>query len=123
MKRILFILLVCITGTQLYAFEIASFSDFVESPTMTMQSVNSTEYMSNGSAYSSIVYAVGSSSPSRAGVRKAPPSVGTEVTEGGYDPNNPQFAPIGDALFPLLIIASAFAVFTYFRRRRLLRTL
>lgn len=83
MKRILFILLVCITGTQLYAFEIASFTDFVESPTMTMQSVNSTEYMSNGSAYSSIVYAVGSSSPSRAGVRKAPPSVGTEVTEGG----------------------------------------
>lgn len=109
-------ILICSIGISAYAIDFTTTQAIA--PTATMQSVNSTEYMSNGSAYSSIVYAVGSSSPSRAGVRKAPPSVGTEVTEGGYDPTNPQFSPLGDALIPLLLMASAFAVFTYFRRRR-----
>ena len=51
---------------------------------------------------------------SRNGVRKAP---GSGIT-GGTDGQPTVQQPIGDALFPLLIMASAFAVFTYFRRRR-----
>lgn len=41
-------------------------------------------------------------SPAR-GPRKAPP--GTD--DSGYDPANPQFSPLGDAVLPLLLMALA----------------
>ena len=88
-----------------------------ELPSIGMQSVNNSAVMSSGSVYSSSAYEVGASgvraSVSANGPRKAPPT-----TTGGTG-NQPGFTtPLGDALFPLLIMASAFAVFTYFRRRR-----
>ena len=52
-------------------------------------------------------------SPAR-GPRKAPP--GTD--DSGYDPANPQFSPLGDALLPLLIMALAFTGLTYLRKSK-----
>jgi len=47
------------------------------------------------------------------GPRRAP---GGGITGGtGYQPTVQQ--PLGDAVLPLLLIASVFAVFTYFKRR------
>ena len=106
-------ILICSIGISAYAIDFTTTQAIA--PTSTMQSVNNNVYMSSGSTYSAEVYDVGAYSPSQAaGVRKSPPG----KDDSGYDPNNPQFAPLGDALFPLLIMASAFAVFTYFRRRR-----
>jgi len=86
-------------------------------PATTMQSVNNASYMSAGSTYSSAVHEVGLSAPAAAPVRKAPPGTGGEST--GYDPANPQFAPVGDALLPLLLMALAFAGVIY-RRKNIL---
>ena len=83
-------------------------------PSATMQSVNSNAYMSSGSEYSSDVYDVGSYSPSRAGVRKAPPG----KDDSGHDPTNPNYGPVGDALIPLLLMVMAYATFVLLRRRK-----
>jgi len=85
-------------------------------PATTMQSVNNAGYMSAGSSYSSAIYEVGSSAPAAAPVRKAPPGHGGE---SGYDPTNPQFAPVGDALLPLLLMALAFAGVIYRRKSKI----
>ena len=117
MRRILSIFL-CAIGISVYAVEYAPFaSDWP--PSAAMQSVNNTGYMTVGSSYSSDVYAVGSYSPSHApavGPRKAPPGTGGEST---YDPNNPQFSPIGDALIPLLLFALAYGAWILTRRKKL----
>ncbi len=76
-------------------------------PEASIQSVNNPSYLSSGSTFSSEVYEVGSGAPSRTSARKAPPSgTGTVVNPNDpnyYDPNNPQFAPLGDGLLPLLL--------------------
>ena len=116
MRNMLTIFL-CAIGISVYAVEYAPFaSDWP--PSAAMQSVNNTGYMTVGSSYSSDVYAVGSYSPSSApaaGPRKAPPGTGGE---SGYDPNNPQFAPIGDAVLPLLLMALAYMVIRVRRKRQ-----
>ena len=117
-KKLVLIFLFGCLYTVSHAVEYAPFATSGIAPAATMQSVNNSGYMSSGSTYASSVYEVGSSAPSRSGARKAPPSVTPGTESEGYDPTNPQFSPLGDALFPLLIMASAFAVFTYFRRRR-----
>ncbi len=117
MRRILSIFL-CAIGISVYAVEYAPFA-YDLPPSAAMQSVNNTDFMTVGSSYSSDVYAVGSYSPSSApavGPRKAPPGTGGEST---YDPNNPQFSPIGDALLPLLFMALAFMGLIYIRRRKI----
>lgn len=117
MRHILSIFL-CAIGISVYAVDYAPFASSVP-PSAAMQSVNNTDYMTVGSSYSSDVYAVGSYSPSHApavGPRKAPPGTGGEST---YDPNNPQFAPIGDALFPLLLFALAYGAWILTRRKKI----
>ena len=117
MRRILSIFL-CTIGISVYAVDYAPFAASVP-PSAAMQSVNNTDYMTVGSSYSSDVYAVGSYSPSHApavGPRKAPPGTGGEST---YDPNNPQFSPIGDALLPLMLLALAYMVIRVRRKKRL----
>lgn len=117
MRHILSIFL-CAIGISVYAVDYAPFASSVP-PSAAMQSVNNTDYMTVGSSYSSDVYAVGSYSPSHApavGPRKAPPGTGGEST---YDPNNPQFSPIGDAVLPLLIMALAFTAIRAHRKKRL----
>lgn len=114
MKRVfLFIFAVC--SLSLSAADYAP----VSVPAASMQSVNTAPYMSSGSAYRSTVYAVGSYSPSgqapAAGPRRAP---GSPTGESTYDPANPQLAPIGDALLPLLLLAAAYAVWTGIGKRR-----
>ena len=116
MRKMLAIFL-CAIGISVYAVDYAPFASSVP-PSAAMQSVNNTDYMTVGSSYSSDVYAVGSYSPSHApavGPRKAPPGTGGEST---YDPNNPQFSPIGDALIPLLLMVMAYAISILLRRRR-----
>ena len=114
MRRILSILL-CAMGLTAYAADYTPFA--ATTPSAAMQSVNA-GYLSSGSSYSSVVYEVGSYSPSSApaaGPRKAPPSTGGE---SGYDPNNPQFAPIGDAVLPLLLMALTYMVIRVRRKRQ-----
>ena len=77
--------------------------------------------MSSSSSYSSDIYDIGASAPSSDGrsIRKAPPG----KDDGTHDPNNPQFAPIGDAVLPLLALAILYAAFLFlhFRRRQACR--
>ena len=118
MKQLL-VILFCSIGISVYAVEYMPMQSAM--PSATMQSVNNTGVMSSGSAYTSAVYAVGasgvSSAPSpAAGPRKAPPGGGGG--ESGYDPNNPQFSPLGDALIPLLLMVMAYATYLLLRRRK-----
>lgn len=116
MRRILSIFL-CAIGISVYAVDYAPFASSVP-PSAAMQSVNNTDYMTVGSSYSSDVSAVGSYSPSHApavGPRKAPPGTGGEST---YDPNNPQFAPLKDALIPLFLFALGYLMYILYRKRQ-----
>ena len=128
MRRILTIVL-CFFGFSLYAVEYTPIIPQTQTPaidmqpSMTMQSVNTSGYMVSGSMYSPIVYEVGSASPTSSSpgspIRKAPPGVGGE---SGYDPNNPQFAPIGDAVEPMLLMAMALAGLIYLRRKQVVKS-
>jgi hypothetical protein len=117
MKRMLFVFLI---GSLCAALHAADFEPFAASvPATSMQSVNNSSYMTSGSAYSGTVYTVGASelnnAPSRPGqIRRGGP--GTDSS--GYDPNNPQFSPIGDALIPLLLMVMVYATVLFLRRRR-----
>lgn len=117
MRRILSIFL-CTIGISVYAVDYAPFASSLP-PSAAMQSVNNTDFMTVGSSYSSDVYAVGSYSPSHApavGPRKAPPGGGGE---SGYDPHNPNFGPVGDALIPLLLFALTYGAWILTRRKKL----
>ena len=110
MKRFLAIIAsaLCIS---LYAVEYAPIIPYTQAPMMDMRSVNNSAYMSSGSTHSPVVYEVGAynvgtTSPAM-GPRKAPPGTGG-VSD--YDPNNPQFAPLTDALLPLLLLALGYGV-------------
>lgn len=119
MKRILAI----ITSTlclSLYAVEYTPLTPPMRSPSNTMQSVNNGAYMSSGSAYSTTVYEVGSYSPSAQAPAVTPRRGGLPGKDDtNYDPNNPQFAPIGDALFPLLLFALAYGAWILTRRKKI----
>lgn len=116
MQRIIYIILIGSLCARLHAADNAPFAAVNSVPSATMQSVNSSAYMSSGSTFTSTVYSVGASAPSpTASPRKAPPGGGGE---SGYDPNNPQFSPIGDALFPLLLMVMVYATSLLLRRRR-----
>ena len=115
MKRLLFIC-ICAMGLSVYAVDYSPMASSL--PSQTMQSVNNTSYMSSGSTYTSAVYEVGSYSPSAApvgGPKKAPPGTGGEST---YDPNNPQFSPLGDAILPLILMALVFTGYIALRRKK-----
>jgi len=116
MRRILTIVL-CFFGFSLYAVEYTPIIPQTQAPTIDMQSVNNSAFMSSGSTYSPAVYEVGAYSPAKPSIRKAPPSTGGGVSD--YDPNNPQFAPIGDALFPLLLFALAYGAWILTRRKKI----
>ena len=115
--RNLFVIFLCAIGFTVYAADYPPFASEVP-PSASIQSVNSISYMSSGSAYSSAVYDVGSYSPMQntaSGPRKAPPGTGGE---SGYDPSNPQFSPLGDAVLPLLLMALAFAAYIAIRKKK-----
>ena len=116
MKKILAILILMI-GIKAYAVDYTIGASQATAPSVTMQSVNSSAYMSSGSTYTSEIYTVGASAPSAAaGPRKAPPGGGGGTSD--YDPSNPQFSPIGDALIPLLLMVMAYATYLLLRRRK-----
>lgn len=115
--RQLIIILFCTLGMQIYAVEYALFATTGSVPASTMQSVNNSGYMSSGSAYTPTVYEVGTSSPSRAGVRKAPPSV-TPGTTADVDPANTNYGPVGDAVIPLLLMVMVYAAYILLKRRK-----
>ena len=102
-------------GIKAYAVDYTIGASQATAPSVTMQSVNNSAYLSTGSNYSSNVYDVGQPAPARAGVRKAPPGGGGESS---YDPSNPQFSPLGDALIPLLLMVMAYATYLLLRRRK-----
>ena len=113
-KKKIIAILICSIGISAYAIDYTAMQ--ISTPAATMQSVNSSAYMSSGSKYTPEVYPVGASAPSAAaGPRKAPPGGGGE---SGYDPNNPQFAPLSDALIPLLLMVMAYAISILLRRRK-----
>ena len=117
MRRYIIVLL-CLIGIQVYAAGYAPYDASAQSPVASMCSVNNISYMSSGSTYSPSVTEVGASDPTGApgrGVRKAPPGTGGE---SGYDPQNPQFAPIGGAMIPLLIMAFLYAMVLYRRKAK-----
>lgn len=110
MKRVVLPIL-CVLSVALHAADFTPISP----PSASMQSVNNTSYMSSGSSYTPAVYEVGSYSPAKPSVRKAPPSTGGEST---YDPNNPQFAPLTDALIPLFLCALGYLMYTLYRKHQ-----
>ena len=120
--RKLLMIFVWVIGIAVYASDYTPFAADMQ-PSMTMQSVNASGYMVSGSMYSPIVYEVGSASPTSSSpgspIRKAPPGAGGE---SDYDPNNPQFAPIGDAVEPMLLMALALAGLIYLRRKKVIKS-
>lgn len=111
MKRILFLVL-CVIGLEAYAANFTSST----APTATMQPM-SNAYMKTGSTYTPTVYAVGSYSPSAApagGPHKAAPG----KDDGSYNPNNPQFSPIGDAIIPLFIMSFFYTLMVVYKRKK-----
>lgn len=119
MKRLLTIL-ICVFGLTVYAADYAPFASPMPIPAAAIQSVNNADYMISGSAYRSEIYGVGSYSPSAApvsGPRFSGPDKDPDPDgEGGYNPNNPQFSPLGDALIPLLLLAFVWMAIIYLRR-------
>ena len=121
MRKLLMIFVWAI-GIAVYATDYMPFAADIQ-PSMPMQSVNASGYMVSGSMYSPIVYEVGSASPTSSSpgspIRKAPPGAGGE---SDYDPNNPQFAPIGDAVEPMLLMAMVLAGLIYLRRKKVIKS-
>ena len=123
MRKLLMIFIWAI-GIAVYATDYTPFAADMQ-PSMTMQSVNASGYMVSGSMYSPIVFEVGSASPISSSpgspIRKAPPVI-TGGESDDYDPNNPQFAPIGDAGGPMLLMALALAGLIYLRRKKVIQS-
>jgi hypothetical protein len=111
-------ILVWAIGIAVYATDYTPFAADMQ-PSITMQSVNTSGYMVSGSMYSPNVYEVGSTSPTSSSpgssIRKAPPGTGGE---SDYDPNNPQFAPLTDALIPLFLFALGYLMYILYRKRQ-----
>jgi len=111
------IVILCIIGIHAYAFNYAPFSAPKQTPAARMHSVNDITYMSSGSSYSPSVYEIDMTNdqPARS-IRRAGGPGGTDNT--GYDPSNPQFSPIGDAVIPLLIMALIYMIVAYRRKTK-----
>ena len=109
-------------ASNLFAVNFTPFVEPANVPLAKMQSVNNASFMSSGSTHASTIsiYEVESSTPEATGrsIRKAPPGGGGGASD--YDPTNPQFSPIGDAVLPLLALAILYAAFLFlhFRRRQ-----
>ena len=114
MRRIITIVL-CFFGFSSFAVEYTPIIPQTQAPTIDMQPVNNTAFMSSGSTYSPAVYEVGAYSPAQPSIRKALPSTGGEST---YDPNNPQFAPLTDALIPLFLCALGYLMYTLYKKKK-----
>lgn len=118
-------ILICSLAINLFAVNFIPFVEPANVPLAKMESVNNVSFMSSGSTYSSDIYDIDASAPSSnsRSVRKAggPGTPSGESTD--YDPNNPQFSPIGDAVLPLLALAILYAAFLFlrFRRRQICR--
>ena len=119
MKRFL-VVLACLTSIGLYAEDYTPKSGLMAEPSASIRSVNNPSYMSSGSSYSSDVYEVESSAPAHHGSsrRAGGPGSVDPGTPADQDPTNPQFSPIGDAVWPLLLMAMAYAAYVIVRRRR-----
>ena len=116
MRRIITIVL-CFFGVSLYAVEYTPIIPQTQAPTIDMQPVNNTAFMSSGSTYSPAVYEVGAYSPAQPSIRKTPLSTtGGEVSD--YDPANPRFAPLTDALIPLFLCALGYLMYILYRKRQ-----
>lgn len=121
MKQILAILF-CTIGISVYAVDFTPMQ--ATAPSASMQSVNNGSFMSAGSSYAPVVHDVGAYSPMASGPLRAKAggfddiTTGEATPEGGYDPNNTQFSPIGDALIPLLLMGMAYATYIFLRRRK-----
>ena len=119
MRRIITIVL-CFFGVSLYAVEYTPFIPQTQAPTIDMQPVNNTAFMSSGSSYSPAVYEVGAYSPAQPSIRKTSlpslPTTGGEVSD--YDPANPRFAPLTDALIPLFLCALGYLMYTLYRKHQ-----
>ena len=80
--------------------------------------------MSTGSTYAPVVHDVGAYSPTASGPLRAKAggfddiTTGEATPEGGYDPNNTQFSPLGDVLIPLLLFALAYGAWILTRRKK-----
>ena len=113
-------ILICSLAINLFAVNFTPFVEPANVPLTEMQSVNNASFMSSGSTHASTIYEVKSSTPEATGrsIRKAPPGGGGGASD--YDPTNPQFSPIGDAVLPLLALAILYAAFLFlhFRRRQ-----
>ena len=115
--RHLFAIIISALSLSLCAVEYAPITLSHTKPLVSMGSVNNSSYMTTGSTLSANVYEVGAYSPSgpASGPRRAP---GTPTGESTYDPNNPQFSPLGDTLIPLLLMVMAYATSILLRRRK-----
>ena len=118
MRRIITIVL-CFFGVSLFAVEYTPIIPQTQAPTIDMQPVNNTAFMSSGSTYSPAVYEVGAYSPAQPSIRKASlplPTPEGEVSD--YDPDNPRFAPLTDALIPLFLCALGYLMYTLYRKHQ-----
>ena len=116
MRRYIIILL-CLIGVQVYAFEYVMLGAQT-TPVANMSSVNDIEYMSSGSKYSSDVDEIDTSTPDDAPVARRARKSAPGVDDGSYNPNNPQFSPIGDGAMAMMVMAMALAGVVYLRRRK-----
>ena len=114
MRRYIIILL-CLIGVQVYAFEYVMLGAQTN-PVANMSSVNDIEYMSSGSKYSSDVDEIDTSTPDDAPVARRARKSAPGVDDGSYNPNNPQFSPIGDAVLPLIVMALVYMLVAYRRK-------
>jgi len=117
----MYTILICLLAIHLHAVDYTPLYATPSAPVAEMQSVNSASYMSSGSTYSGTVYTVGASEPNQAPtrsgqIRKGGP--GTPSGESDYDPNNPQFSPLGDALWPMLWMILAYGIVAFIRRKK-----
>ena len=118
MRRIITIVL-CFFGFSLFAVEYTPIIPQTQAPTIDMQPVNNTAFMSSGSTYSPAVYEVGAYSPAQPSIRKTSlplPTPGGEVSD--YDPDNPRFAPLTDALIPLFLFALGYLMYILYRKHQ-----
>ena len=116
MRRIITIVL-CFFGVSLFAVEYTPIIPQTQAPTINMHQNNNTAFMSSGSTYSPAVYEVGAYSPAQPSIRKTSlplPTPGGEVSD--YDPDNPRFAPLTDALIPLFLFALGYLMYILYRK-------
>ena len=106
------------------AFALPAMAQFENTQPSTTVFQSTSTMMGSGSAYSATptlnedgTASLNGTSGSHRAKKNTPATPGSPSTPGQGKEEN-QF-PLGDALFPLLVMALAFAGITYFRRKRL----